>query len=52
MTLRDELLPILDEVRGIPAELGLCDVAVALRVEDSIGGAFGTAGSTVTVTLF
>lgn len=50
MTLRDELLPILDEVRGIPAELGLCDVAVALRVEDSIGGAFGTAGSTVTVT--
>lgn len=50
MTLRDDLLADVAAIRGIPAELGLCDLAVALRVEDSIGGAFGTAGSTVTVT--
>lgn len=50
MSLRDSLLADLAAIRGIPAELGLCDITVALRVEDAIGGAFGTAGSTVAVT--
>ena len=49
-TLRDDLLPILDEVRGIPAEFGLCSIEVYLRTEDSTGGAFATSGAATVVT--
>lgn len=49
-TLRDDLLADLASIRGIPAELGLCDIAVYLRVEDSVPGAFGTDDSNVVVT--
>lgn len=48
MTLRDDLLADLSAIRGIPAELGLCDIAVYLRTETSAPGAFGTAGATTT----
>ena len=52
MSLRDDLLPVLDEVRAIPGELGLRPFEVWMRVTTWDGGRVGVGTKTTTDTQF
>lgn len=47
-TFRDALLPVVDQIRGIPAQLGLYRFTVTVRVRTWVGGRPGTRGATST----
>lgn len=48
--MREALLSMLHSARGIAGALGLRTITVALRTEDSVGGAFGTSGAVTVAT--
>lgn len=50
MTFRDDILPALDSVRGVPGELGLRLNSVVVRVKTTTGVRPGIVGGTTTTT--